>query len=119
MYNEAIKIALANKINSIVIARKIYLSYPTHVFKNKQELEFELLDSISTHFNIPFKTIQVVGSSKTGFSYYKKKDFMEGASDLDIAIIDTNLFLSYSEQVFKITKGFRNFDFGRIFRIFP
>ncbi len=73
-----------------------------------------MINSICTYFKIPFKAIQVAGSSKTGFSYFKKKEFVPGNSDLDIAIIDSNLFFYYAQLVFQETIGFKNLsNFGR------
>jgi hypothetical protein len=88
------------------IARKIYLSYPTSALVGNEEREFAILDEISEYFNIPIMNIQVVGSAKTGYSFHKGTVFDPMASDLDIAIIDSNLFLLYTEWVFKSTKGF-------------
>ncbi|GAB2518367.1 hypothetical protein [Spirosoma aerophilum] len=52
--------------------------------------------------------IQVVGSSKTGYSFHKKTQFNCLTSDLDVAIIDCNLFQHYTEWVFKSTNGFND-----------
>ena len=88
------------------IARKVYLTYPTNALVGNEEREFKILNEISEHFNVPIMNIQVAGSAKTGFSFHKKTLFDAINSDLDIAIIDTNLFLNYSEWVFKNTNGY-------------
>ena len=87
------------------IARKIYLTYPTTVLVGNEERQFQIFNEISEYFNVPIMNIQIVGSSKTGYSFHKKTVFNPVTSDLDIAIIDANLFQHYTEWVFKNTNG--------------
>lgn len=88
------------------IVRKIYLTYPTNVLVGNEERQFQILNEISEYFNVPITNIQVVGSSKIGYSFHKRTKFNSLTSDLDIAIIDGNLFQQYTEWVFKNTDGF-------------
>lgn len=88
------------------IVRKVYLSYPTSVLVGNEERQYKIFNEISEYFNVPIMNIQVVGSSKTGYSFHKKTPFNPVTSDLDIAIIDQNLFQNYTEWVFKSTSGF-------------
>lgn len=88
------------------IARKVYLTYPTNALVGFEEREFHILNEISEYFNVPIMNIQVAGSAKTGYSFHKSSKFNTNDSDLDIAIIDANLFLSYSEWAFKSTNGY-------------
>jgi len=90
------------------IVRKIYLTYPSSVLIGNEERQFQIFNEISEYFNVPIMNIQVVGSSKTGHSFHKKTTFNPLTSDLDIAIIDANLFQHYTEWVFKTTNGFSN-----------
>lgn len=114
IYNNGIQAGLIRGDHKSVIARKIYLSYPTFAFNADYEKEFYLLNEICIFFNVPFKSIQIAGSSKTGFSYFKQKEYESGVSDLDVAIIDRDLFIYYCEQVFLLTDGFSNLSkFGR------
>lgn len=108
IYNNGISKGIKDGLHKSVIARKIYLSYPTFIFKDEPEREFSLLNEIRNYLNLSLSSIQVVGSSKTGYSYYKNRNYIKGKSDLDIAIIDQTLFLNYAEEVFDITNGFRN-----------
>lgn len=107
-HNEAIEIGLKTNSPQIDISRKIYLCYPTNVFKGKEELEFEILNAISSNFCVPFNSVQVAGSAKTGYSYHQQREFVAGESDLDVAIIDLCLFTKYCESVYKITNGYSN-----------
>lgn len=102
----SIEIGLNGGLSHAEIARKIYLSYPTNIFVGNEETQYEIFNSISNFFSIPFSSIQVVGSAKTGFSFYQNRRFIQGESDLDIAIIDTDLFVKYVDAVFVDTKGF-------------
>lgn len=111
---EAIDKSLKELCSHIEIVRKVYLTYPTKALIDKEEKQFEILNEISQFFEIPINHIQVCGSSKVGRSFHKKSVFTPKDSDLDIAIIDPNLFLKYSELVFKVTDGLVNKSkFGR------
>lgn len=105
---ESIDKGLAEKKTHLEIVRKVYLTYPTKAFIDNEEKQFDILNEISIFFNIPINHIQVCGSSKVGRSFHKVSTFTPKVSDLDIAIIDPNLFMYYSEIVFKATKGFQS-----------
>lgn len=106
MYNTGIRNGLSSNLKATEIARKFFLSYPTNVFQNKYEIEFEIRNKISQKFQIPISSIQVAGSAKTGYSYYKKKEFQPGISDLDIAIINEKLFIEYMQISFRTTNHY-------------
>jgi hypothetical protein len=101
-------IGIKNEIKSDprILARKIYLSYTTFVFENDEEIAFQIRNAIRNKFNIPFTCIKVCGSSQTGISFFKNRKFIKGESDLDVAIIDLNLFNKYSELSHQVTKGY-------------
>lgn len=103
---DAIELSLRQRVPPNIIARKIFLSYPTAVFINNEDLEFEILNDIKDFFGIPFSSIKIVGSSKTQKSLHKENSFTPGVSDLDVAIIDSSLFLKYIEISYKATKGY-------------
>jgi hypothetical protein len=105
-YLDSIQSGLEAKKKHIEIARKIFLTHPTNAFRDKEEKQFEILNEVSDYFKIPITNIQVVGSSKIGQSFHKKTVFSSGTSDLDLAIIDSNLFVYYTELIYSVTKGF-------------
>lgn len=105
---ESIDKGLAEKKTHLEIVRKVYLTYPTKAFIDNEEEQFDILDEISNYFKIPINHIQVCGSSKVGRSFHKVSTFTPKISDLDIAIIDPDLFLFYSEVVFRATEGFQS-----------
>jgi hypothetical protein len=103
---ETIKSSITNKESFKIIARKIFLSYPTFAFFNREEMEFQIKNEVSGYFKIAFGSVQIGGSSKTGFSPYKNRGFVEGESDLDVAIINNPLFTTFSEISHMQTKGY-------------
>lgn len=105
---ESIDVGLKLNRPHVEIVRKIYLTYPTSVLMGNEERQFQILNEISEYFNVPIMNIQVVGSSKTGYSFHKRTVFNAVTSDLDVAIIDPNLFQHYTEWVFKSTSGFKD-----------
>lgn len=88
------------------IARKIFLSYSTEVFKENEDKEFYIKDNIARQFEIPFSSIEIAGSSKTGLSFFKDRKFEPKKSDLDIAIVSLPLFNKFAETVHQLTMGY-------------
>ncbi len=103
---DSIKAGIINNEPYKLIARRVFLSFPTLAFAGKEDIEFEIRNDISEYFKVPIISIQVAGSSKTGYSPYKKREFISGESDLDIAVINNDLFNKYSEISHKATKGY-------------
>lgn len=90
------------------IARKMFVLDPAFVFKEDRILGFKILNSIAERFRVPLGCVKIAGSSQTGFSSFKDRDFKFGESDLDIAIVSPALFQRYCEIVYEITNGYVN-----------
>lgn len=103
---KGIKSGRSNADSNNIIAKKLYLSYYTEVFKSQEDKEFYIKNSISNYFDVPFSSIAICGSSKTGYSFFKEKTFTPGHSDLDIAIISLPLFNRFAEVANGVTKGY-------------
>ncbi|MXN30015.1 hypothetical protein [Delftia sp. CH05] len=103
---KAIDIGLSSGRNHNEIARKIFLTYPTKAFVGEEELQFEILNEVSEHFEIAITCIHVAGSAKLGHSIHKNRSFTRGTSDLDLAIIDSHLFAKYVEIGLNTSKGY-------------
>lgn len=81
--------------------------------KIEHELLFKILKNIHEEYNIPFRDIKIIGSSHLGFSLCKKsktnpmefKKFNE-ESDIDIAIINQNLFYKLFNETITISNRF-------------
>lgn len=113
---DGIKTGIRNKQANNIIARKVFLSYSTEIFKDDQEREFYIKDAIASNFEIPFGSIQVAGSGKTGLSFFKDKKFEPGKSDLDISIISLPLFNKFSEEVHRLSKGYSDLTVFPIYK---
>jgi hypothetical protein len=113
---KGIKSGLQNKEAHKSIARKIYLSYSTEIFKNNEDKEFYIKDNICNQFEIPFSSIEIVGSSKTGISFFKDRKFEPKNSDLDIAIISLPLFNKFLETSHDLTKGYTDLTIFPIYK---
>jgi len=113
---DGIKLGIKEAKPNRVIARKIFLSYSTEVFKDNEDKEFYIKDNIARKFEIPFSSIEVAGSSKTGLSFFKDKKFEPGKSDLDVAIISLPLFNKFSETVHELTKGYSDLTVFPMFK---
>ncbi len=105
-YHKALNEAKEKSVPVETVARMVYLSFPTHVFSSEPHLEFDLIDKIARFFKIPFSAVQIIGSAKTGFSLISKQEFSQGKSDLDIALVDRDLFSKYWEIAFVRSKAF-------------
>lgn len=92
------------------IVKKLYLSSPSFSFINTDNSTYIILDKISNHFAIPFKHIYVTGSAHIGFSLKTLNSFTKGASDLDIAIVDGELFDKILNGIVKDTSNFSKKD---------
>ncbi|MGV2703380.1 UNVERIFIED_CONTAM: hypothetical protein MT382_07195 [Aeromonas salmonicida] len=103
---ESIEAGLQSKKPYNEIIRKVYLSYPTKTLVGDEERQYDILNEISCFFNVPIMSIQVAGSAKTGRSFHKQRNFEPKNSDLDIAIIDSGLYINYVEKIFTVTKGY-------------
>lgn len=105
---QGIKSSISREEDAMSIARKIFLSYSTQAFKDNEEKEFYIRDSISRKYEIPISSIAVSGSSKIGISVFKDRVFIPGKSDLDIAIISLPLFNKFAETANQVTSGYTN-----------
>lgn len=85
------------------IARRLFLYDFAQVFKQHEDRGFQILNEICEKFKLPFSAVRVVGSAQTGYSYSKKRDFIAGKSDLDVAIVSSSLFQDYSQQIYWLT----------------
>lgn len=103
---ENIKGCISNNEEPIDIARKIFLSYQTQAFAGREDIEYVIKNSIKEHLKIPFSSIHVAGSAKSGFSFFNQTLFTEGKSDLDISIISLELYNRLLETSHKKADGF-------------
>ena len=83
--------------NEEFVERYIWFGTPA-IFADCEQKYYNLKREISTQFQVKSKSnIIVVGSAKLGFSIAPRKRFrdIQDDSDIDVAIIDEDLFDSY------------------------
>ncbi len=97
---------LSRSVSHRVISRRLYLYDFSAVFADSPDVGFLILNDIKEHFNIPFSSIKIAGSAQIGHSFHKDKDFTPGESDLDVAIINEQLFKEYFELAHTFTRGY-------------
>ena len=90
------------------ISRKIFFLSPSAAFENHYDVQLEIYEDICDQFALPLSAIRLVGSAHTGFSLVKGTLFDATKSDLDIAIVDSALFLRMFEHAFEQTNGWRD-----------
>jgi len=76
------------------IVRKHIIHGLPYVFDGKEDEYYEFRDSIAKKFNISFHQVLILGSAKLGFSYHKDS-FFSPDSDIDVALVNEQLFESY------------------------
>lgn len=93
------KIGLYNDEDNAVIKQYVIDNTP-YCFKEFPILFSNIKTMISLHLDVPYESIFLIGSAKTGFSidpcHYGKK-FSE-KSDLDFSIVNSNLFEKISNE---------------------
>lgn len=81
-----------------------YLLFGTpYIFRNDENKYYALQREIEEYFSVKRGNVHIVGSSKLGFSISPKKRYHDWneESDIDIALIDYDLFLDYWKQIYK------------------
>ena len=89
----------------IQIVRKYILNGGCHALTEHQH--YELKERICEHFKIQFNDVIVVGSGKLGFSIKPNKRYQPfgDESDIDIAVVSTELFTKTWEAAHKFKKS--------------
>jgi len=80
-----------------------YLLFGTpYIFRNDENVYFELQKEIEDYFCVKRGNVHIVGSSKLGFSISPQKRFRDWTidSDIDIAIVDFNVFMKYWKEFY-------------------
>lgn len=90
------------------IARQLYFLSPSFAFNGNLGLQLNLYEKICDFLKLPLSAIRLVGSGHTGFSLVKNTPFDKNKSDLDIAIVDSGLYLDFFQLAFETTDGWRD-----------
>jgi hypothetical protein len=105
-YRNKIIDRLKKKESTDRIALRVYVSYTTFAMKGLDDMKFEILNSISERFKLDLNHILISGSAQTGESFHKKTNFIAKESDLDIAIVDSDLYQQCLKDVYAVTKDY-------------
>lgn len=98
------RILVDNSISVSEIVKQYIIFGTPFIFKDDESLYYQLKKKIANHFTISsINSIMVVGSSKLGFSISPLKDFrnIQDDSDIDVAIVDNEIFDNFWERVFE------------------
>lgn len=71
--------------------RKYVIHGTPYIFKDKENEYYDFRKRISEKWNVSFHEVFITGSAKLGYSYYKSKSFDKN-SDIDVAIVSSDLF---------------------------
>lgn len=96
----------ASDLSSLVT--KYFFLHPTCSFEGRYDEALQIVTMISSRLKIPVNNIYFSGSAKLGFSLHKNTDFRQGISDLDVAIIDPNLFALWLQEAILKSNSYTN-----------
>lgn len=106
--DETIDAMLVAKLPDREIARRLLFFDPSSVLIDDPARGFDIVNEIAKQFHLPFTSVRIVGSAQFGYSYFSRRDFTARESDLDIAIVSSNLFQKYSELCYWVTDRYSN-----------
>ena len=107
-YKKILEDSAVAHLSNRQIARQLYFLAPSFAFEGSTKLQLDLYEKICTYLKLPLSSIRLVGSRHTGFSLVKNTPFDKTKSDLDIAIVDSALYLDFFQLAFEITDGWRD-----------
>lgn len=84
------------------------LSTEPYVHRDFRDHLFDIYDEVSRALHVPARAVMLTGSAFTGRSFAKGRPFAVGESDLDLAVIDRDLFRELLLCSARATKYFRD-----------
>lgn len=96
------------KQDSHLNARMEFLTDSAAYFDDKKKIYIEIKDDISSELNIPLSMIRICGSAYWGQSFETALPFRPSESDLDVALINSALFVRCLSEVRQTTRNFSN-----------
>jgi hypothetical protein len=92
--------------NKIQMLRRVYCDQRSFELPEKHRVEFEIKEKVADYYGIDFNSVLICGSAHLGFSPVKETIFEIGYSDIDIAIVDCNLFQLIWSRIIEDTHSF-------------
>lgn len=74
------------------IVRRLYSVDLPVAFERERAEFFDVMEACSSMLEVSVYDIKVAGSGQTGYSFHNERPFDAGRSDLDIAVINKDLF---------------------------
>ena len=78
------------------------------VHRDYRDSIYEIYEEISRQLAVPVRSVMVTGSAFTGLSYREGQPFRPGESDLDVAVVDRDLFRELLLCASRATRYFRD-----------
>ena len=92
---------------SLLVRKYLFHGLP-FVFEGREGDYYDFRAAIANQWNVRFHEVMILGSAKLGYSYYKKTPFTI-ESDIDVAIVNLELFEQFVKAVsdiqYKIDNG--------------
>jgi hypothetical protein len=91
------------------IFHKHIINKSPYVFLENPDREHELAKLIQEYFNVNYKDFIIIGSAQLGYSLSPVKNYrdFDAKSDIDLAIIDSKLFMDLKQELYDFTDGLR------------
>lgn len=99
-------LAVSTEIERTAFIQKNFFNGTPFVFRNRDGDYYNFSKRIADNFNISYSDINIVGSSRFGFSPYKFTEFSY-ESDIDVTICNESLFEKYFELISDYTYKIR------------
>jgi hypothetical protein len=113
-YRNRILQRLTKKDSVEKVALCVYTTYQTVALKGLDDMKFDIMHEVAEKFEVDITNILIAGSAQTGESFHKEILFNPKTSDLDLSIVDANLFETCLKEVYIKTSDYENLaDFPR------
>lgn len=103
---ELMKSEIDSSGNVSLVARRFFLGSPVMAFRDRPEVQIDILQKVTKQFGISYGEIHIAGSARIGYSAHKKREFKPKESDLDVAIICPRVFSELLSEAGRVSKGF-------------
>lgn len=94
-------------------SRVEFLTDTASYFYDKKDIYLEIKDVLADELNTPISMVRICGSAYWGHSFVNDTPFRPAESDLDVALINPQLFVACLSEVRQLTRNFSNLTFFR------
>jgi hypothetical protein len=97
--------------SDLTLSKQEFLTDRAKYFIDKKPIYLDLKNLIFEASSTPFSMIKICGSAYWGKSFNTELEFRPGESDLDVALIDSSLFVRALSEVRSLTWNFSNLTY--------